>query len=107
MSLKALYEKFLARPEQELLSADATLNYITTATSFTRAEAVNKHLIKQNTVLTKKSEKILSAVEGASSLALDVELTLEFLSGGGAYLLALDENFLADRVVTFPLVSTP
>lgn len=104
MSLKTLYEKFLARPEQDLLAPNATLNYITTTTTFTGAEAVVKHLHSQNRVVTKKAEKVLSTVEGRNSLCLDVELTAQFVSGGGSYLLSLDENFLIDLVVTFPLV---
>ena len=36
---------------------------------------------------------------------MDVEITIEFLTGGGAYLPGLDDNFVADRVVTFPMVS--
>lgn len=104
MSLKTLYEKFLARPDPELLSADAALNYITTTTACNGRDAVANHLIKHNNIVKKKSEKILSAVEGPSSLCLDIELTAEFVVGGGSYLLSLDENFLVGRVVTFPLV---
>ena len=107
MSLKTLYEKFLAKPEQDLLAANATLNYITTTTTFTGAETITKHLHSQGRAITKKSEKVLSAVEGRNSLCLDVELTIEFVSGGGSYLLSLDENFLIDRVCTFPLVGWP
>lgn len=104
MSLKALYEKFLARPDSGLLSTDVALHYITTTTSFNGRDAVANHLTKQDGIAKKKSEKILSTVEGPTSLCLDVELTLEFVVGGGAYLLTLDENFIVDRVVTFPLV---
>lgn len=47
---------------------------------------------------------MLSTVEGESAICLDVETTLEFITGGGAYLPGLDDNFLSDRVVTFPMV---
>ena len=46
-------------------------------------------------------------VEGRHALSVDVETTLEFLNGGGAYLPGLDDNFVADRTVTFPMVSVP
>jgi hypothetical protein len=43
-------------------------------------------------------------VEGTNALAVEVHTTLELLSGGGSYLPGLDDNFLADRIVTFPIV---
>ena len=107
MSLKAVYERFLAGPTLELLAPDVSLHYITTTTTISRSEQVINHLAKQSKVVKKKSDKILSVVEGTSSLCLDVEITLEFVSGGGAYLLALDDNFLTDRAATFPMVSAP
>ncbi|OAX78855.1 hypothetical protein ACJ72_06833 [Emergomyces africanus] len=104
MSLKTVYEQFLAEPAAASLSADAALNYITTTTSFFHPEPIIKHITSQSRVLKKKSEKIINAVEGAQSLCLDVETSLEFTSGGGAYLLELDDNFIVDRVVTLPIV---
>ncbi|KAL1954696.1 hypothetical protein VTO42DRAFT_800 [Malbranchea cinnamomea] len=104
MSLKALYERFLARPDPDLLSVDVSLNYITTASTFNGRDDVAKHLVRQNSIVSKKAVKILGAVEGPRSLCLDVEFTVEFVGGGGAYLLTLDENFIIDRVVTFPLI---
>jgi hypothetical protein len=106
MSLKAVYERFLGGPTLESLTPDVSLHYITTTTTISRSEQVIDHLARQDKVVKKKSEKILSAVEGASSLCLDVEITLEFVSGGGAYLLAVDDNFLTDHTVTFPMAST-
>lgn len=106
MSLKAIYERFLADPNAAALSPDVSLNYITTTTAFNGADAVRKHLSSQQKIVKKKSDKTLSAIEAPGALVLDVETTLEFVSGGGAYLPSLDDNFLADRVVTFPTVGT-
>ncbi|OJD17076.1 hypothetical protein AJ78_02825 [Emergomyces pasteurianus Ep9510] len=104
MSLKAVYERFLADPSAASLSADAALHYITTTTTFSHPEPIVKHLTSQSRALKKKSEKIVNTVEGTLSLCLDVETSLEFTSGGGAYLLELDDNFIVDRVVTLPIV---
>ncbi|OJD25984.1 hypothetical protein ACJ73_02635 [Blastomyces percursus] len=104
MSLKAVYERFLADPTAASLSADAALHYLSTTTTFSHPEPIVKHLVTQSRALRKKAEKIVHAVEGARSLCLDVETSLEFISGGGAYLLELDDNFLVDRVVTVPIV---
>lgn len=106
MSLKAIYERFLADPNSAALSPDVSLNYITTTTVFNGADAVLKHLSSQQKIVKKKSDKTLSAIEATGALVLDVETTLEFVSGGGAYLPSLDDNFLADRVVTFPTVGS-
>lgn len=105
MSLKAIYESFLANPNPAALGRDVSLNYITTTTTVTGADEVVKHLASQQRIVKKKSDKILSAIEAPASLVLDVETTLEFVAGGGAYLPSLDDNFLTDRVVTFPTVS--
>jgi hypothetical protein len=86
------------------LAANASLIYITTATQFDGADAIVSHLTKQETVVKKKAADIIGAIEGSDSLCLDVEVTLEFVSGGGAYLPSLDDNFLADRVAAFPTV---
>jgi hypothetical protein len=104
MSLKAVYEKFLASPTPLSLSENASLHYITTLTSFAEAGSIIKHLEAQNkSVVKKKAENIVSAVEGNGSLALEVETTLEFISDGGAYLPGLD-NFVTDKIVTIPMV---
>lgn len=104
MSLQDVYQRFLADPKSASVAPDISLIYITTTTRFDQADAVVTHLSRQQTVVKKKSEGILSAIEGPDSLCLDVETTLEFLTGGGAYLPSLDDNFLADRVATFPTV---
>lgn len=104
MSLKAVYERFLADPSSASLAPDASLIYVTTTTTFNESSAVLKHLSTQQKIVKKKSEKVIAAIQATDSLCLDVETTLEFVSGGGAYLPSLDDNFLADRAVTFPMV---
>jgi hypothetical protein len=104
MSLANIYESFLKNPTVEALADDATLNYITTLTTLQAAPAIVKHLASQQKLLRKKEEKLLSRIESPHAVCLDVETTIEFLSGGGAYLPGLDDNFLTDRTVTFPIV---
>jgi hypothetical protein len=106
MSLQSAYEKFLATSNPSLLAEDASLHYITTLTSLHGAAEIAKYLNSQNHELKKKEEKILDVVEAANALVVEVHTTLEFQTGGGAYLPSLDDNFLADRVVTFPIVSS-
>ncbi|KAK7533674.1 hypothetical protein IWX49DRAFT_608907 [Phyllosticta citricarpa] len=105
MALRAAYEAFLASPSAGgALAPQASINYIPTLTTVADSDALVKHLLAQTKVLTKKDQKILSAVEADSALCLDIETTIEFNTGGGAYLPGLDDNFLADRVVVFPMV---
>jgi hypothetical protein len=104
MSLRDSYDRFLANPSTGALASSATLHYITTLTSIQDATAVVKHWAAQEKQLKKKSQKIIDAVEGSHALSVDVETTIEFLSGGGAYLPGLDDNFVSDRTVTFPMV---
>ncbi|KAL4883724.1 hypothetical protein BJY04DRAFT_184229 [Aspergillus karnatakaensis] len=103
MSLKDVYQRFLAAPSSAPLASDVSLTYITTTTEFKGVEAVTKQLTKQNIVKT-KSQTILDAVQASNALSLDVETTVEFVTGGGAYLPNLDETFLLDRVATFPTI---
>lgn len=105
MALQDIYKSFLAHPGSELLSDNASLHYITTLTTINSSAAIAKHNTAHQKVLKKKEEKILNCVEGADAVCLDVETTIEFLSGGGAYLPGLDDNFVADRTVIFPVVS--
>lgn len=104
MALKSVYEKFLAKPETEFLAQESSLHYITTTTTYTNPESILKHLTALSRRVRKQSEKIISVVEGSNSLCLDVETKLEFLDGGGPYFLSLDDNFVVDRTVTFPMV---
>jgi len=106
-SLKATYQSYLANPSASTLNENASLNYITTLTTINTATAIVKHNAAHQKVLRKKEYKILSCIEGGDALCLDIETTLEFVSGGGAYLPGLDDNFLADRIVTFPMVGNP
>ena len=103
-SLKSVYQSFLTSPYASALNENASLNYITTLTTISSAAAIVRHHAAHEKVLTKKEEKILSCVEGSNALCLDIETTLEFIAGGGAYLPGLDGNFLVDRAVTFPIV---
>jgi len=107
MSLKDVYQRFLAdhRQSTSLLAADASLIYIPTTTKVEGRDAVLNHLTKQKNIVKTKAQDILGVIEGSDSLCLDVEATLEFDAGGGAYLPQLDDNFLTDRVATFPTVS--
>jgi hypothetical protein len=104
MSLRAKYQAFLASPSVGALADAATLNYVTTLTSLHEATAIIKHLTTQAKLLKKKEEKVLSAIEGGNGLSLEIETTIEFVSGGGAFLPGLDDNFLSDRTVTLPIV---
>jgi hypothetical protein len=106
MSLRDSYAAFLASPSTGALAEHATLHYITTLTSIHDATAILKHLAVQEKQLKKKSQKVLSAVEGSRGISLDVDTTIEFQTGGGAYLPGLDDNFVSDRTVTFPMVRT-
>lgn len=107
MTLSDTYQTFLDRPSQGALAEKAALHYITTLTSIYDAAAIVKHLSVQEKLLKKTKQTVLSVVEGEHGLSLDVETTIEFQNGGGAYLPGLDDNFVADRTVTFPMVCTP
>jgi len=104
MTLNDTYQRFLDRPSQGALADKAALHYITTLTSISDAPAIIKHLQVQEKLLKKTKQQVVSVVEGRHALSVDVETTLEFLNGGGAYLPGLDDNFVADRTVTFPMV---
>jgi hypothetical protein len=104
MSLSAKYQRFLAGPSSGTLADNASLHYITTLTSIKTPTDIIKHFSTQDKVLKKKSEKVLNVIEGDNSLALDVEVTIEFIAGGGAYLPGLDQEFLSDRMATLPVV---
>jgi hypothetical protein len=104
MALQAAYRQFLDAPNPSLLADNASLHYITTLTTFNGPAEISKHLANQGRELEKKEEKLLDVIENGNSLAVEVHTTLEFRTGGGAYLPSLDDNFLTDRVVTFPIV---
>lgn len=105
--MSRIYKQFLAAPNSSLLADDASLHYVTTLTSFNGSTAIMAHLNSQSKHLRKKEEKVMDAIEGNGALFVEVETTLEFLLGGGAFLPRIDDNFLADRVVTLPIVCKP
>ena len=105
MSLQALYERFLATPNPLSLAEHVAFSYVTTLTTIHGAGPVVKHVEAQDrSVVKKKAQKVIGAVEGSQSVSLDLETTLEFISGGGAYLPGL-ENFVTGKTVTFHTVS--
>ena len=104
-SLRAAYQRFLSSPTGAALTEEASLNYITTLTTINGSTSIVKHFSTLQKVLKKSEEKVLNAVEGDNALCVEIDTTLEFLTGGGAYLPGLEENFLADRIVNFPIVS--
>lgn len=105
MTLKSVYERFIASPNPLSLSESATFHYVTTLRSYSQQGPIIRHLESQGKSIKKKAQKVISAVEGHSSLALEVETTLEFISDGGSYLPGLDSNFIADSVASLPIVS--
>ena len=107
MALQAAYKQYLAVPNSSFLAENASLHYITTLTTFNGSTEIIKHLNSQSNKIKKKEEKILDTIEGDDALYIEIETTLEFLVSGGAFLPSIDDNFLADRVVTFPIVCHP
>jgi hypothetical protein len=107
MTLRDTYTRFLATPSSGALADNASLHYVTTTTSINDATAIIKHLSVQEKLLKKTKEKVLNAIESSNGLSVDVETTIEFSNGGGAYLPGLDDNFVTDRTVTFPMVRIP
>ena len=105
MSLLSSFLGFLRQPTTAVLANNATLSYVPTLTTIAEPTAILRHLQAQGRQLNKKTEKPLDAIEGATGVYVDVETTIEFLTGGGAYLPGLDDNFLADKLATLPLVS--
>ncbi|KAI4257971.1 MAG: hypothetical protein LQ352_001404 [Teloschistes flavicans] len=103
-SLKATYQSYLTSPNASAFASDGSLNYITTLTTIYKADAIAKHLLAHQKTLRKKHENILNTIESNNALCLEVETTIEFLTGGGSYLPGLDDNFLVDQVVTIPVV---
>ena len=102
--MSSTYQEFLATPNSSLLAADATLHYITTTTSFNGPTEIIKHFGSLRNILKKKKEAILDLVEGRDAVAIEMDTTIELLSGGGPYLPGLDDNFLSDRTVYLPVV---
>lgn len=104
MTLLQSYTQFLVSPTTAVLADDASINYVPTLTTVNEPAAIIKHLAAQAKVFTKKSEKVINAIESENSLCAEVETNIEFVSGGGALLPGLDDNFLADKSVLFPMI---
>ena len=104
-SLAAVYQNFLSNPTGAALNDEASLNYIPTLATINSSAAVVKHFANLQRVLKKKEEITLNAIESDNALCLEVDTTVEFLTGGGSYLPGLEENFLSDHTVNFPIVS--
>lgn len=81
------------------------MHFITTLITINSAEAITKYLARESSQLKKRVEKPLSAIENADSLVLEMQTEMEFISSGGNYLPALDDNFLTDQVAMVPIVS--
>jgi hypothetical protein len=104
MALSAAYTQFLRSPTTAVLADTVAIHYVPTLTTINEPSALLKHLAAQAKVFIKKRENIISCVEGPASLSAEIETTIEFISGGGALLPGLDDNFLSDKVVSFPMV---
>jgi hypothetical protein len=104
MALQSAFKQFLASPNPTFLADNASIHYITTLVTVNSSSEIIKHLSSLTRQLKKKEENFLDVIESENALAVEVETTIEFLTGGGPYLPGLDDNFLADRTVTFPIV---
>ncbi|KAI0012894.1 hypothetical protein F4779DRAFT_566103 [Xylariaceae sp. FL0662B] len=104
MALAAVYKQFLATPSTSHLADEATIHYITTTTSYKGSAALLKHLSTSRNQFKKKKEDFISITEGQNAIAVEVDTVLEFVTSGGPYLPALDDNFIADRTVYLPII---
>lgn len=80
------------------------MHFITTLITINSSEDILKYLTREPTFLKKRIEKPLSTIENGDSLVVEMETEIEFISSGGNYLPALDDNFLADQVVMAPII---
>lgn len=106
MSLQNQYQRFLASPSsnRSFIHDNASFHYITSGVSINSADAIVKNLQVEGREINKHVEKVISSVATADSLALEVETQFEFVASGGSFLPGLDDNFITDHTVTFPLV---
>lgn len=103
--LQDSYKKFLNKGNAPL-AANVSLIYVPTTTRIDGADAVASHVRRQASIVEKQSEEIINVIESSNALCLDIEVTLKF-NGGGAYLPAMDDNFLADSVANISTVNSP
>lgn len=108
MSLEQIYTRFLAAPRRDALADSASIHYITTAVSLSGPDKIVAQLAKEQhdkgTQLKKRVEKPLATVQTGNSLVIEMDTEIEFLTSGANWLPGLDDNFLADHIVRFPVV---
>lgn len=105
MSLEQTYTRFLVAPNADVLDPAVTFHYITTAISVNGPQDIIRQLNQENQrQLKKRVQKPLASIETSNSLVLEVETEIEFLTSGANWLPGLDDNFLADHIVRFPVV---
>lgn len=105
MSLENIYTRFLATPREDVLDDNASFHYITTAISINGPDAIIAQLAKENLkALKKRQEKVINSFETGNQLLLEVATEIQFLTSGCNWLPGLDDNFLADMIVRFPVV---
>lgn len=104
MSLQDIYQRHLTGPSEATLAPNASIHYLPSLTSINNVAPILKHFSTQDRVL-KKKENFLNFIENGRILFAEVETTITFEENGGAYLPGLDGNFLADKVVSLPIVS--
>lgn len=108
MSLEQSYTRFLAAPRRDALADSASFHYITTAVSLNGPDKIVAQLAKEQhdkgTQLKKRVEKPLATVQTGNSLVIEMDTEIEFLTSGANWLPGLDDNFLADHIVRFPVV---
>jgi len=100
-----IYQQFLRAPNESALAPDASFNYITTATTINKSDAIIKHLQAQSAQILKKDEKILSTIENDNGVCLEIETVMEFKRGGGVILPKMDDNMLIDTTAVCPMVN--
>lgn len=105
MSLQKTYLGFIASPNAFALTETASLHYITSGKSVNSRDSILGHLTRERKQLKKRVENVISSVETTDSLVLEVETEIEIITNGGNFLPGLDENFLADQIIIFPIVS--
>ncbi|KAI5796623.1 hypothetical protein EDC01DRAFT_614218 [Geopyxis carbonaria] len=104
MSLQKTYQRFIASPNAFALTENASLHYITSGKSVDSRDSILSHLTRERKQMKKRVEKVISSVETADSLVLEIETEIEIITNGGNFLPGLDENFLVDQVIVFPII---